>query len=134
MPKKKANEGARDLETYVENLNAQATHIADPVFYLHRDTETGVLLSIEVRFSPASYRWYNLAETWESLTYNAQTRSHKTLFVATTPEMLSGGILELKVASRNHNFREDFIAKTLEWLSGYFFPKAAKHRNSENLD
>lgn len=134
MPKKRTTDEVRNLETFVGDINAQATHIADPEFYLYRDTETGVLLSIEVRFSPASYRWYSLAKTWESLVYNTQTRSHRTLFVATTPEMLCGGILELKVASRNHNFREDFIAKTIAWLSEYFFPKVARHRNSENLD
>lgn len=112
-----------NLDIFVGNLNAQATHIADPVFSLIRDRETEALLNIEVRFSPVGYRWYNLAEKWETLKYNVQALSHKTLFVATTPEMLCGGVLELKVASRNHNFREDRIAKTLKWLSEYFSRK-----------
>lgn len=127
MKEKSSKDGENySLDRFVANLNAQAEneHSA-PIFSLVK-SDTGLLLSIEVRFTAAAYKWRHLESTWKEMEYRVRVYSHKCMFIVTSPEMLEGGVLTMAIASKNHNFQEKFIAKAIDWLANVFFPRVAR--------
>ena len=77
---------------------------------------------VEVRYSAAKYRSFLYkAGTWETLTTNVQEKSRGTMFVVTDEWLLQRGVLEIKIASFNHNYQDKHVISVLKWLGEDFF-------------
>ena len=77
--------------------------------------------SIEVRYSAAKYQKFYSIDRWNELKQMVDALSHGTLFVVTGEELFEKGILELKIASKNHNYQERLIIATLLWIGEELF-------------
>lgn len=79
--------------------------------------------SVEVRYSAARYQYFLSKQAWQRLKDCITTKSHGTMYVSTNEELFERGILEIKIASSNHNYQERFVIGTLVWIAEEFFPK-----------
>lgn len=78
--------------------------------------------SVDVRYSAAKYRDFLYGEgTWETMKIQIEAKSHGTMFVITDEWLLQRGVLEIKIASYNHNYKDTYIIDTLRWLGENFF-------------
>ena len=81
---------------------------------------------VEVRYSVAKYQKFFSTENWDRLRGAIEAKSHGTMYVATDEYLFERGIIEIKIASSNHNYQERFIVGTLRWIGEEFFPDEEK--------
>jgi hypothetical protein len=107
------------LKDFVTNWNLKHKRFSYALFYgpgVNRPA------SVEVRYSAVKYRNFLYEDgTWETMRVLVEAKSHGTMFVITDEWLLQRGVLEIKVASHNHNFKDEYIIDTLRWLGEEFF-------------
>lgn len=79
--------------------------------------------SVEVRYPAARYPDFFSSEIWEKFCDLVERRSRGTMYVATSERLFARGIVEIKIASQNHNFREHLVIDVLKWIGEKVFPK-----------
>lgn len=73
-------------------------------------------IGIEVRYSAAKY-YNHTSDTYEEIAIMTMMRSHSTMYLTTDYEMFARGIVSFKIASRNHNYKEEYIIAALSCLA-----------------
>lgn len=79
--------------------------------------------NIGVRYSAAKYQEMLCHRTWNQLVDVVESKSHGTMYVVTDERLFERGIVEIVVASSNHNFQERFVTGVLRWIGEEFFPQ-----------
>lgn len=79
--------------------------------------------SVEIRYPAVKYQKFLSDETWEKLCDLVEARSRNTMYVATNKHLFERGIIDVKIASQNHNFKENLIIAVLRWIGEEFFPQ-----------
>lgn len=86
-----------------------------------RPTEVGV------RYSAAKYQDFYSTDEWNRLRDVVDAKSHGTMYVVTDEYLFERGIIDIKVASSNHNYQEYHIISVLRWIGEEFFHKQDKN-------
>jgi hypothetical protein len=89
---------------------------SDAVFSGERPT------TISVRYSAARFRFFCVAEEWKNLVSMVQERSRNLLLVSTDEDRFANGIINIDVASMNHDYSDRDIIGVLRWIGEEFFP------------
>lgn len=91
------------------------------IFYVD-GSERHQITDLKVRFAATKYRRHYEDGFWDRLTAMVEQCSHGTIFVASNKTLFNNGILEMKVASANNNYKEEYFQATLCWLGEELFP------------
>lgn len=89
-------------------------------------------ISVDIRYSAAKYQDFYSAKQWNSLTDLVEVKSHGTMYVTTDERLFERGIIEIKVASSNHNYEERLVIGVLRWIGEEFFPQPEISRTSHS--
>ena len=84
---------------------------------------TGCPTGVEIRYSAAKYQDFFSTEKWNKLKNAVEMRSHGTMYVVTDEHLFERGIVEIKIASSNHNYQERLVVGVLRWIGEEFFPE-----------
>jgi hypothetical protein len=79
--------------------------------------------NVEIRYPAAKYQKFLSTDTWNELNNIVEMRSHHTMYVATNEKLFKRGIIEIKIASSNHNYQDRFVTSVLIWIAEHFFPQ-----------
>lgn len=82
---------------------------------------TGRPASVEIRYSAAKYQDFLVANKWNEISYLVERKSHGTMYIVTDEHLFERGIIEIKVASSNHNYQERLIVGVLKWIGEDYF-------------
>ena len=77
--------------------------------------------SVEVRYPAAKYQKFYSTDKWNELRLMVDALSHGTMVATTNEELFEKGILELKIASQNHNYQDRLAIATLSWIGEELF-------------
>ena len=114
------------ISEFISNWNKTHTKV---IFASCEAPENGRLVSVEVRFPTSEITSSgDVHEKWCCFSGPAGFKSHGTMYVVTNEELFSRGIVEFKVASLSHKYREEFVIDTLIWIGEVFF--SDKSRNN----
>ncbi len=91
------------------------------VFSIQEIPATGRPTEVEIRYSAAKYQDFFSTDKWIKLKDVVEAKSHGTMYVVTDERLFERGIIEIKVASSNHNYQERFIVGVLRWIGEEFF-------------
>lgn len=83
---------------------------------------TGRPTKIDIRFSAARYQRLLSFDAWERLRALTEAMSHGILYVTSDSQVFTRGVVDIDVASANHNYREDTVVAVLRWICTEFFP------------
>ena len=97
------------------------------VFSTQEVPATGRPTEVEIRYSAAKYQNVFSTDKWNKLKDVVEAKSHGTMYVVTDEYLFERGIIEIKVASSNHNYQERFIVGVLRWICEEFFPNGDKN-------
>jgi len=97
------------------------------IFSAQEAPATGRPTEVEIRYSAAKYQDFFSTDEWNRLKDVVEAKSHGTMYVVTDEYLFERGIVEIKVASSNHNYQERFIVGVLKWIGEEFFPKEDKN-------
>ncbi len=78
--------------------------------------------SVEVRYPAAKYQEFYSTDIWCRLNDMVEEKSHGTMYVVTNEHLFERGIIEIKIASQNHNYQSRLVIGVLTWLGKEFFP------------
>ncbi len=92
------------------------------VVFTRINSALGRANSIEIRISASTFKKSLTLKAWESLNDAVEERSHGTMMVATAFRHFERGIVEIKVASSNYNYKEEYIVSVLHWIGTELFP------------
>lgn len=84
-------------------------------------------VGVEIRYPAVEYQNFYSAREWDKLNYFVEARSHDTMYVVTDEHLFERGIIEIKIASANHNYQERCVVGTLRWICEEFFPNEDKN-------
>ncbi len=82
---------------------------------------------VEIRYSAAKYQNFFSTDKWNKLKDVVEAKSHGTMYVVTDEYLFERGIIEIKVASSNHNYQERLVVGVLRWICEEFFPNEDKN-------
>ena len=105
------------LTDFIRGWNA--TH--KKVVFTRIDSAIGCVNSIEIRFSANAFKKFLTREGWDKLSSAVEERSHGTMMVSTAFRHFVRGIVEIKVASSNYNFKEEYAVSVLNWIGTELF-------------
>lgn len=83
---------------------------------------------IKIRCSAAKYQDIFSTDTWNKLKDVVEAKSHGTMYVVTDEKLFERGIIDIEIASSNHNYQERLIIGTIRWIGEEFF-KATNNNN-----
>ena len=110
---------AMTLSEYVREWNGANRKISYTVI----ESAAGRPNSVEIRYSATKYRKRLTLEEWEKLCPLVEQVSRGTVYAATGFALFERGILELKVASLNYNYRDANVISALHWIGKELFPE-----------
>lgn len=113
------------LKEFILDWNKSHRHFT---FSANNSPITGRPLNIEIRYSAAKYQNFFCTNSWNKLKDVVEAKSHGTMYVVTDEHLFERGIVEIMVASSNHNYQERFIVGVLRWIGEDFFPKEYQSR------
>ena len=90
------------------------------IFSAQEAPATGRPTEVEIRYSAAKYQNFFSTDKWNKLKDVVEAKSHGTMYVVTDEYLFERGIIEIKVASVNHNYQERFVVGVLRWIYEYF--------------
>lgn len=82
-------------------------------------------VSVEIRYPAVEYRRFYSTEKWNELNGFVDTLSRGTMFVVSNEYLFRRGIIEIKIASQNHNYRENHVICVLKWIGEELFPQGS---------
>jgi len=85
-----------------------------------RPTEVGI------RYSAAKYQDFFSTDKWNRLKDIVEAKSHGTMYVFTDEYLFERGIIDIKIASSNHNYQERLVTGVLRWIGEEFFMNVNK--------
>ncbi len=91
------------------------------VFSIHKASFMERPIGVEIRYSAARYQSLLSTDKWNNLKDVIEAKSHGTMYVVTDEYLFERGIIEIKIASSNHNYQERFIVGVLRWICEDFF-------------
>ena len=91
------------------------------IFSTQKAPITGRPTEVEIRYSAAKYQDFFSTDKWNELKDTVEAKSHGTMYVVTDEHLFERGIVEIKVASSNHNYEEQLVVGVLMWIGGDFF-------------
>ena len=110
--------GKQTLQEFVFNWNKSHKRLNFLVNYIPViDRPT----SIEIRFSTVQYRKFLTTDMWEDFKEHVRYCSHNNMYVVTNQDLYEKGVINIAVASSNHNYRECFVVSVLKWMTEQFF-------------
>ena len=112
------------LDDFIHNWNRLHNGF---IFSAQEAPITGRPTEIEIRYSAAKYQDFFSTDKWNTLRDVVEAKSHGTMYVVTDEYLFERGIIEIKVASSNHNYQERFIVGVLRWICEKFFPNEDKN-------
>ena len=92
-------------------------------FWSQEVPDTGRPTEVGVRYSAAKYQKFYSTDEWNRLRDIVDARSHGTMYVVTDEYLYKRGIIDIKVASSNHNYQERHVIGVLRWIGEEFFFK-----------
>ncbi len=95
-------------------------------FWFQEIPGTGRPAEVGVRYTAVKYRDFYSADEWNRLRDIVDARSHGTMYVVTDEYLYKRGIIDIKVASSNHNYQERHVIGVLRWIGEEFFSKQDK--------
>lgn len=109
------------LNDFITEWNKSHKHL---IFFIQTD-ESKRPLTLEIRFSATRYQdLLQRRDSWYRLCALLEAKSRHTIYVITSDFLFQRGIIEAKIASRNHNFKEGLILSSIRFLAEEFFPQA----------
>ena len=81
---------------------------------------TGRPTEVKIRYSATKYQNFFSTEKWNKLKDVVEAKSHGTMYVVPDEHLFERGIIDIKVASANHNYQERYIVGVLRWIYEYF--------------
>lgn len=81
---------------------------------IRKPTEVGI------RYSTAKYPDLS-TKKWNSLVDLVDAKSHGTMCVVTNEYLFERGIINIGIASANHNYQERLVIGVLRWIGEKFF-------------
>lgn len=96
------------------------------VFSAQEAPVTGRPIEVEIRYSAAKYQDFFSTNKWKKLKDVVEEKSHGTMYVVTDEYLFERGIVEIKIASSNHNYQERLVVGVLRWICEKFFPNEDK--------
>lgn len=109
------------LNKFVEEWNAAHKKL---IFSVYDSSGVNRPTSVEIRYTAVSFRSLYSTENWYRLIDMVDAKSHGTMVVVTSEELFERGIIEIKIASCNHNYSDRFAVGTLCWIGEEFFEEA----------
>ncbi|MBR3180704.1 hypothetical protein IKF63_01340 [Candidatus Saccharibacteria bacterium] len=106
------------LDNFVLTSNKARNHF---IFSVQEAPATGRPTTVEIRYSAAKYQDFFSTDKWVLLRDVVEAKSHGTMYVATDEYLFERGIIEIKIASMNHNYQERLVVGVLRWISEEFF-------------
>lgn len=91
------------------------------VFSVQETPVTGRPTEVNVRYSAGKYRRYLSINQWDRLVGVVEAKSHGTMYVVSNEKLFRSGIVNIAVASANHNYQERIIVGVLRWIGEEFF-------------
>ena len=110
----------RSLAEYVADWNSHERRHRI-IFAVNEPPGTGRPTSIEIRYSAVRYQRYLSIEQWDRLVAVVEGKSHGTMYVASSEKLFRRGIVDVKIASCNHNYQEYHVIGVLRWIAEEFF-------------
>ena len=107
------------LKDFILEWNGSHKHFN---FSMQEAPGTGRPTEVEIRYQAAKYKDFLSAKNWLSLKDIVEAKSHGTMFVFTDECLFEYGIVEIKIASANHNYQERIVVGVLRWIYEEFFP------------
>lgn len=83
-------------------------------------------VEVSIRYSAARYQDFYSTNKWNELRCLVEAKSHGTMYVVTDEYLFERGIIDIKVASSNHNYEEQLVVGVLMWIGEKFFPSNSK--------
>lgn len=114
------------LNGFVSNWNKSHAYFS---FSVQETPVTGLPVGMEIRYSAARYGDFFSTKNWNKLQDVVKTNSHGTMYVVTDEYLFERGIVEIKIASSNHNYQERLVVGTVRWICEVFFPNEDKTKN-----
>ena len=111
------------LEDFILDWNKSHNRFS---FWFHGIPGTDRPTEVGVRYSAAKYQKFYSADEWNKLRDIVDARSHGTMYVVTDEFLYKRGIIDIKVASSNHNYQERHVIGVLRWIGEEFFSKQYK--------
>ena len=81
---------------------------------------------VGVRYSAAMYQDFYSTDEWNRLRDIIDAKSRGTMYVVSDEYLFERGIVDIKVASSNHNYQERHVIGVLRWIGEEFFFKQEK--------
>lgn len=97
------------------------------VFSAQGTSATGRPTEVEIRYSAAKYQNFFSTDKWNKLKDVVEAKSHGTMYVVTSEYLFERGIVEIKVASSNHNYQERLVVGVLRWIGEEFFSNESRN-------
>ena len=116
----------QSLKGFVADWNWAQSSDTDIAFSLREVPTIDHPCGISVRFKAIRYADFCSAERWEKLDKTVEAKSHGTMFVSTNQRLFEKGIIEIEVASLNHNYQERYAISVLRWIGEKLFPQDAE--------
>ena len=95
-------------------------------FWFQEIPGTGRPAEVGVCYTAVKYRDFYSVDEWNRLRDIVDARSHGTMYVVTDEYLYKRGIIDIKVASSNHNYQERHVIGVLRWIGEEFFSKQDK--------
>ena len=76
---------------------------------------------VGVRYSAARYQDFYSTDEWNRLRDIIDAKSRGTMYVVSDEYLFERGIIDIKVASLNHNYQERHVIGVLRWIGEEFF-------------
>ena len=91
------------------------------IFSVYDNSGVNRPTSVEIRYCAVKYRNVYSTDNWYRLNDVVDAMSHGTMFIVTDEYLFERGIIGVKIASCNHNYREGFVIGVLTWIGEKFF-------------
>ena len=110
----------QSLKDFISDWNKSHNRFT---FSANNEIITGRPTSVAIRYSAAKYQSFFSTDKWNKLKDVVEAKSHGTMYVVTDERLFERGIIEIKIASSNHNYQERLVVGVLRWIGEGFFPK-----------
>ena len=82
-------------------------------------------VSIEIRYWAVDYQDFS-TEQWNLLKNLVEENPHGMMYISSNEDFFKRGVVEIKITSANHEYREDLVVETLRRIGEEFSPKTER--------
>lgn len=77
--------------------------------------------SVEIRYPAARFQRILSSKNWEELNLMLGVRSRHNMYITTSEYLFMRGIIDVKIASQNHNYNDRYAIGALRWIGEELF-------------